>query len=59
VDDFKEKLARALLGSGMAGQAADLKKLMPIYQQQKIQAMSQGQNIPEFNEWAKTYQQGQ
>ena len=55
---FRDKLARALIGTGMAGKTADTEKLYPIYQQQKLQAMQQGQDIPPFDVWAKTYQSG-
>lgn len=55
MEDMKQMLARALLGSGMAGQAADTQKLYPMYQQAAQEAASQGQQIPPFEEWAAQF----
>lgn len=53
---MKEMLARALLGGGMAGQAADTQQLYPIYQQQQIEAQTSGQPpLPPFEEWAAQF----
>ena len=54
-DDQRKLMARALLGQGMAGQTADLQKLMPIYQQQSMQAQVNGQPMPQFQEWAQQF----
>ena len=43
------------MGSGMAQGAAEVMALMPIYQREKIEAMSQGAPFPEFQEWAMQY----
>jgi len=54
--DYKQLLARYLLGQGMAGKAADTQKLYPIYQKQQIDAQTSGQQLPPFEEWVKQYQ---
>lgn len=56
--NYQQLLARALLGNGMAGQAADISKLQPIHQQLKTEANMQGLPFPEFNEWLKSQNQG-
>ena len=55
---FRAKLARALLGDGIAGKAADVKRLYPVYQKEAIEAQSQGVKFPTFEEWAKTNSSG-
>ena len=53
-NNMQQMLAKALLGQGMAGQAADISKLQPIYQQQNMQAQMQGLPFPSFEEWMKS-----
>lgn len=60
MDETKRQLlARALLGAGVAGQAADTSQLYPIYQQQQMEAQSSGQQLPPFEQWAQQYQMQQ
>lgn len=60
MEDMKQMLARALLGNGMAGQAADTSKLYPQYQQYAIDAQSQGEQPVPFEQWASEFMgQGQ
>ena len=49
-------MMRPMLGSGMAGQAADKMTLYPQWQQEYIQAVSNGQDFPPFEEWMKMKQ---
>jgi|WetSurMetagenome_2_1015567.scaffolds.fasta_scaffold1579147_2 hypothetical protein len=56
---LRDKLARALLGTGLAGKGADIKRLYPMYQKESIEAQSQGKKFPSFEEWSKTYQSGE
>ena len=46
---------QAQMGSGMAQGAAEVMALMPVYQMEKADAMSQGVDFPEFREWAIQY----
>lgn len=55
-NNMQKMMARALLGQGMAGQAADKSKLQAQWQQQSMQAQMQGLPFPSFEEWMK--QQG-
>lgn len=60
MEDMKQMLARALLGNGMAGQAADTSQLYPQYQQYAIDAQSQGEQPVPFEQWAAEFMgQGQ
>lgn len=56
--NYQQLLARALLGKGMASQAADMSKLQPIWQQQNMEAQTQGMPFPAFEEWLKSQNQG-
>jgi len=49
--------ARALLGQGVAGQAADIRKLREMYGKQNVEAQMNGQSLPSFEEWAKDFTQ--
>lgn len=56
----REMLARALLGNGMAGQAADAQSLYPQYQQAMMEAQESGQPPIPFEQWAQQFMgQGQ
>ena len=55
---MKEMLAKALLGNGMAGQAADTSKLYPQYQEAMIEAQSQGQPPIPFEQWVQQFMGG-
>lgn len=59
MENYQKMLARALLGQGMAGQAADMGQLQPIYRQQNMQAQMQGLPFPPFEEWLKSRQNPQ
>ena len=50
-----QTIARMMLGSGMAGKAADAMKFRPIWQQQIV---NQETDLP-FEEWLRQYQQPQ
>jgi len=52
----RQILARALLGQGAAGSAADKMKMYPVWQQQ----FAEGLTDKQFNEWlAQQQMQGQ
>lgn len=51
--NYRQLLARALLGQGMAGQAADKTKLQAQWQQEYTNAQMQGMPFPQFEEWMK------
>lgn len=53
--DMKQMLSRALLGSGMAGQAADASTLYPQYQEYAINAQSSGEQPIPFEQWAAEF----
>ena len=55
---MQEMLAKALLGNGMAGQAADTSKLYPQYQEAMIEAQSQGQPPIPFEQWVQEFMGG-
>ena len=59
MNGMKEQLARALLGSGMAGQSADKMQAMPAYRQYAEEMMSQGQQPMPFEQWMMQMQQMQ
>lgn len=52
---MNEMLARALLGNGMAGNAADTSKLYPQYQEEMIDAQSQGKPPIPFEQWVQQF----
>ena len=55
-NDERLRLARALLGSGAAGQAADISKIYPLYQRAQIDNQTNGgEPLPPFNVWAKAF----
>lgn len=47
------------VGNVMGMNAMQLQKMYPIWQQQSIEAQSQGQPFPQFNEWIQMQQGGQ
>lgn len=47
------ELARILLGQGMLGHAADVMKLRPIYDEEFINASTEGKDYPSFEDWFK------
>ena len=47
----RQELARLLLGQGMLGRTADVKKLYPIWQQEFTSAQETGQDYPQFQQW--------
>lgn len=53
--DSRNMLARALLGTGMAGQAADDLRLRPKYDS----LLSDGAELPPYNVWKQLQQQMQ
>ena len=57
--DQRQMLAKALLGGGMAGKAADVQQLQPIYQQQMAEAQMNGQPPIPFEQWAQQFMQQQ
>jgi len=58
MNGMNEQLARALLGSGMAGQGADTMQAMPAYQQYAQETMSQGQQPVPFEQWVQQFMGG-
>jgi len=52
-DSFRQKLARMLLSDGMAGQAADHQNLYPQWQKLSTEAQMNGQEFPQYEEWAQ------
>lgn len=51
MEEVKKLLARALLGNGMAGSAADDMRLSPMYRQAQEQAAINGQQLPPYEVW--------
>lgn len=49
--------ARALLGQGVAGRAADVRSLREKHGQLNAEAQMNGQAFPSFQEWAKEFTQ--
>lgn len=45
-------------GNVLGMNAVQLQKMYPMWQQQSIDAQSQGQPFPQFNEWIQMQQQG-
>lgn len=58
-DAQRQATARLLLGHGAAGQAADIRKLRERYGQLNVEAQSNGQSMPSFEDWAKEFMQAQ
>lgn len=58
MDDIKRQiLARALLGRGALGAAADTQKLYPVYQKAQIEAQMSGEQLPPFEQWVQMQQE--
>lgn len=46
------------IGDTLSLDPVSLQKLYPMWQKQSIEAQSQGQPFPQFNEWVKMYKSG-
>jgi hypothetical protein len=47
--------ATPMLGKGMAKNAADDLRLQRVYQREKIDAQTDGRDVPEYDEWKRQY----
>lgn len=54
--EAKPSHARPMLGSGMAGQAADDLRLLKAYRVAQTDAAEKGEELPPFREWAKAFE---
>ena len=54
-DQAKQQMARALLGQGMAGQAADEMRMNPLQKQWQISTQTGETNLP-FDQWLQQQQ---
>jgi hypothetical protein len=58
VDESQRLIAaRALLGQGVAGQAADIRSLRQRHGKESAEAQMNGQSFPSFEEWSKEFMQ--
>lgn len=55
-ENTRLKMARALLGQGMAGNAADDSKIHPLYQQHVVDAQLNGQPAMSYEQFRQQYQ---
>lgn len=52
--DNRQKLAKILLGSGMASRAADKQSRRADYDREASETLARGEPMPSFDEWEKS-----